>query len=174
MKLNIVFTAILIISAPLFTGCASQMTTQQLYAMKEPVGGSQARLRVIADSGVVAIPERDCLDWGAEGSGTVYANGILGSKGFQGRSLGMPNPPNSDLSSMGEMYIAADKPITLHYLYSGSYSCIISVSFTPKAEKDYEATMKYDSKLNTCYALVSSLGVTREPVQAKRAERCKS
>lgn len=174
MKLSFIFTAMIISSAPLFTGCASQMTTQQLYAMKEPVGGSQSRLRVIADSGVVAIPERDCLDWSAEGSGTAYANGMLGSKGFQGRSLGMPNPPSSDLSSMGEMYIAADKPITLHYLYNGSYRCIISVSFTPKAEKDYEAMMKYDSKLNTCYALVSTLGLTREPVQVTRAERCKN
>lgn len=174
MKLNVIFAASLILITPLFTGCASQMTTQQLYAMKEPAGGAQARLRVMSDSGVVAIPGRDCLDWSAEGSGTVYADTLLGSKGFLGRSLAMPNPPSADLSTMGEMYIAADKPITLHYLYSGSYRCIISVSFTPKAEKDYEATMKYDSKLNTCYALVSTLGLTREPVQLARAESCKN
>lgn len=165
--------SLLILSAIAFSGCSSIITTQQFKPMVEPAEGSRARLRIISDSAVLAIPERDCLDWGAEGSGTAYANQGLGSKGFKGRSLGMPDPQSLDLSTMGEMYIAADKPITLHYIYGVNPSCANSIWFIPQDGKDYEVTMKVDLKSNTCFAVIFVLGQIRVPVKVNRVQVCK-
>lgn len=172
MKFKIMYITF-ILSTIIVSGCSSMITTQQFKPMVEPEDGSRVRLRIISDSAVLAIPERDCLDWGAQGSGTAFATGGLGSKGYQGRSLGMPDPQTSASSTMGEMYIAADKPITLHYIYGANPSCTNPVWFIPKEGKDYEAIMKFDANTRTCYAIITTLGQVRESVKVNHAQVCK-
>lgn len=173
MKSNIMI-AILILSSSLVTGC-SEITTQ-LKPMEEPIGGSRSRLRVISDTFVKAVPERDCIDWSSHGAGTVFG-GMAGSNGFRGRSLGMPNPPSTDLSTIAELYITADKPITLFYNYGGGvqggYHCSFAVSFKPNIGKDYEAKFQFDEKSRQCFVIVRTLGQIQETVQVTSAQQCK-
>jgi hypothetical protein len=89
--------------------------TTEFKIFKEPVNGDRARVRVVGKEdylgGVWAFPGKDHLDWSTPGAGTVFGMSIITSKGFLGRSLGMP--PSLSKGPMAEFYVKAGEPITL-------------------------------------------------------------
>ncbi|NUU00760.1 hypothetical protein [Herbaspirillum robiniae] len=162
--------------ALLLSGCADLGT--QFKAADEPKDGARARLRVVANMLVKAVPEKACIDWSAPGAGTVFG-GIFGSSGYRGRSLNMPGAPR-DGKSAGELYVTADKPFTLVLLttpegvaYNGRlYQCSVSGSFVPEENKDYEASIFIEPAQKSCSIKVVELGSPSVPVPVKNAERC--
>ncbi|MCL2076569.1 MAG: hypothetical protein FWH15_09090 [Betaproteobacteria bacterium] len=156
----------------LLAGCASIGT--QFKAFEEATDGDRARVRVIGNALVKAVPNKSCADWSAPGAGTVLG-GIVGSSGFSGRSLGMPpshNMPKVDKTefsswfyvavgetvehvslslhatkvNLAEFYVEAGKPVTLTLMTTpeSNRQCNLSLTFVPDKDKDYEATMLVD------------------------------
>ncbi|GAB2877195.1 hypothetical protein GCM10027046_01280 [Uliginosibacterium flavum] len=135
----------------------------------------RAKLRVLANSWVKGIPNRDCVDRSAPGAGTVYG-GLLGSDGYKGRSLDMPFRPTSvNASNIAEMYVAADKPIALSLVVAdGAYViCILSGSFVPEKDKNYEARLFWDWSQKKCTFNLDELGDLKIPVKISKADSCK-
>jgi hypothetical protein len=160
----------LLCSAIVF-GCSSLST--QFKTADEPSDGSRARVRVVANTLVKAVPGKDCIDWEAPGAGTVFG-GIVGSKGYRGRSLDIPPstiPPGADTA---EMYIAADRPFTLALLTppDSRVQCSIAVWFTPEANGDYQATLLADARTKKCSARVDSLSKPGTFIKAGQAAAC--
>ncbi len=128
------------------TGCgAVGIAKTQFRAVDEPTDGERARVRVIANSPVKAMPNRDCIDWDAPGAGTAVAMGLLGlgSRGYLGRLIGMPNGEQYQRGSTAEFYVAAGQPYTLVSITAPESltQCSVGVSFVPNANTDYEATL---------------------------------
>ena len=165
--------AIFLSQLALLVGCGA-LTAQFKQAEEAKENQPRAKLRIIANSFVKAIPNKDCIDWEAPGSGTVFG-GIVGSSGYRGRSLDMPLPPSSvNPAGMGEMYVAANKPITLVFETGpdSSYFCSVSGSFTPEKEKNYEATLVLDIPKNKCFFRLNELQETRIPIKISEAKSC--
>ncbi|HXU93353.1 MAG TPA: hypothetical protein VFP33_06825 [Gallionella sp.] len=153
-------------------GCADIST--QFKQVSEPQEGvPRARLRILANSLVKAVPEKDCIDWSAPGAGTIFG-GIVGSSGYRGRSIGMPFKP-ANTSDFGEMYIAAGKPITLVFLTTpeNRYSCSVAGTFVPEKDKDYGAELWLNPSERQCVFRLSQLGETPLPVKVISASACK-
>ena len=128
-------------------GCASIAT--QFVKMAEPDDGPRARLRITANMLIKGVPNTDCLTlsaWGKPGAGSIFG-GIVGSKGYRGRSLGMPNPEKIDLEDSGELYVTANQPIAIALVPTPETAlrCSISGSFVPEDGKDYQIDLKTDS-----------------------------
>ncbi|NMM11690.1 MAG: hypothetical protein HHJ16_15655 [Polaromonas sp.] len=176
LKINIPKLFVLLSCVILF-GCA-QLSTQFKTA-EEPVGGERARLRIIANSLVKAVPNKSCIDWSAPGAGTVFG-GIVGSSGYRRRTLDMP-APSSNHEDMGEMYVTAGQPFTLVFMttpegivYKGyKYNCSISGSFIPENKKNYEAKLKLDPTLKICSFELIEIGEINKPIQINQASNCK-
>jgi hypothetical protein len=157
-------------------GCSSLST--QFKAAAEPAEGDRARLRVIANVLVKAVPNKSCIDWDSPGAGTVFG-GIFGSSGYRGRTLNIP-ALNANKNDMGEMYVSADKPITLVMMttpegvgYKGRlYSCSVSGSFIPQKDRDYEAKLLIDPQKDRCSIEVMEIGAVNVPVIVHQAEMC--
>jgi hypothetical protein len=157
----------------LFSGCGHLST--QFKPMSEPQEGvPRARLRVLANALVKAVPERDCIDWRTPGAGTVFG-GIVGSSGYRGKSLDMPFKPRASASDYGEMYIAAGKPITLVFLTTpeSNYRCSVAGTFVPEKDKDYEARLWLNSSVGQCVIDIGQLGETPLPINVKAASTCR-
>ncbi|UXZ21107.1 hypothetical protein KZH41_21810 [Pseudomonas sp. YeP6b] len=124
----------------LLTGCGQVANIRSLstgYA--PPQSGETARVRLITDGLVRAVPGRDCLDWNVLGAG-VMASTKSGFPDHNGESLGMPGPIytwNGAVTT--ELVVPANKPIALHYLGQLQYSrqCFSSMSFVPRPGVDY-------------------------------------
>lgn len=171
MKKLLSLAAILALSA-----CGSIGT--QFTKMSEPTDGERARVRVVANMLVRGVPEKACLNWKQDGAGTVFG-GIVGSSGYRGRSLKMPNPNNFKGRSMGEMYVRAGKPVTyaLSNTPESRMRCNIAVTFTPEANHDYELTMNtnrsgaFESRCSAQVTDITNGGST--PVPLQRASACR-
>lgn len=135
----------------LLSGCAGIET--QFTKMSEPQSGERARIRVTANMLVKGIPNSACVDWSKAGAGTIFG-GIVGSSGYRGRSLGMPNPENVSSRNSGEFYAVANQPISLVLLNTpdSRMRCSISGNFTPLAGKDYQVDLA-TSKVNRIKSL---------------------
>jgi hypothetical protein len=147
------FFLISLAAAFLLNGCASMKFTQ-FYKYEEPVSGEKAKLRVIADSFAYGYPNSACADKTVPGFGHIIGGtgvtNFLTTKGYNGRSLNMPESnnldeyrvnasklfPHGDVPKDGgnraEVYIAANKPFTV------SADCGTAATFTPKPNKNYE------------------------------------
>ena len=140
----------------------------------EAQDGPRARLRVLEASAFIdGIPGKSCVDWDTPGAGTVVG-GLFGSRGYRGRSLGIPGGP-ADKDAAAGLAVAANVPYTL-VLSTGpesSVSCRVAGSFVPEADKDYEARMRLDLRNKVCSMQVVELGALPRPVPVQRAERCK-
>lgn len=172
MSTNLIRTAVLfgILGC---AGCAEIGSQFSLAA--EPATDPRARLRIVANSWVKAIPNRDCIDWESPGAGTAFG-GIAGSSGYRGRSLDMPDGAHLDRNYVGEMYVAADKPITLVFStgIESRYRCMISATFVPEARKDYEAVLALAPAELQCRITVTSIvGNAREFIPLTSPRRCK-
>ncbi|MCE5978302.1 hypothetical protein [Pseudomonas sp. JR33AA] len=110
-----------------------------------PSGGDTARLRVIADGMVRAVPEKDCVDWYSPGAGVI----AVPTKGFadrNGETLGMPAGVSAQAGdAVSEVLVPAGKPFTLHFLdggrsagYDTVQNCLGMFSFVPQKGADYE------------------------------------
>ena len=156
-------------------GCASIGT--QFTKMAEPESGSRARVRIAANMLVRGMPESACVDWRKPGAGTVFG-GIVGSSGYRGRSLDMPNPNGKAGHGSGEMYVRGGAPVT--YVLSNTPEsimlCDIAVTFTPQENRDYELSMQTGVQGTTrsvCTAQVMDItGGGNVPVEIAEAAVC--
>ncbi|KAF2410795.1 hypothetical protein ACMSI6_12605 [Pseudomonas antarctica] len=124
----------------LLTGCGQVANIRSLStAYAPPQSGETARVRLITDGLVRAVPGRDCLDWKVPGAG-VMASTKAGFADRNGESLGMPGPIYTwDGAVTTELVVPANKPIALHYLGQLQYSrqCFSSMTFVPRPGADY-------------------------------------
>jgi len=157
------------------SGCAGLFL--QFRALTEPPEAvERARLRVVANVPVRAYPDSSCIAPFADNAGMVFGPGGLGSKGFRGRSLDMPGSTSKFRlkdHDVGELYVAADEPLTLHLFFDGPgthATCQVAVTFVPQANQDYEATLLLYR--NRCEASVTSLSQPDQKVDTRQAERC--
>lgn len=153
-------------AALLLTGCGN-LANVRAYSTPyaEPQGGDTARLRVISNGMVRAVPGRDCIDWRSPGAGVM----VVQQSGFANRNgqvLGMPpSAVAAQLQGAGmarsELKIPAGKPTAFNFQSQGSvsggysYSCQKSFRFTPQAGKDYQMIMLESGQ---CQLSVQELG----------------
>lgn len=114
----------------------------QFKSLQEPEDGDRARVRVSANMLVRATPGSRCMDWQKESTGTVLG-GIVGSKGYRDRVLGIPDPKNGKRFDFAEFYVRADEPITfmLTNTPESRMRCSIAATFVPEKDRDYEITL---------------------------------
>ena len=151
------------------SACSSLST--QFTKAEEPKDGQKARLRIVANMLVKAVPNKSCIDWSAPGAGTVFG-GIVGSSGYRGNKIGIPGAEKYKKSS-GEMYIAANQPFTLVLLSTpdSRYRCSVAGSFVPEANKDYEASVSINSRV--CEIRIIGLSDGNKPVDVQKANECR-
>lgn len=121
-------------------GCGQVYNVRSLStAYVAPSSGETARLRVVSDGMVRAVPGRACLDWNVPGAGVMVST----KPGFADRNGESLNMPGGTLSVGGgvssELLIPANTPIAFHYLGQLEYSrqCFNSMTFVPKPGQDY-------------------------------------
>jgi hypothetical protein len=139
-----------------------------------PTSGDTARLRVIADGMVRAVPGKDCVDWYSPGAGVI----AVPKEGFaerNGETLGMPaSAPVMQGDAVSEVLVPAGKPFTLHFLdggrssYNSVTNCLGMFYFVPQKGADYEVVVRGYS---ACGVKLRQLGV-EQPVQTTKAEYC--
>ncbi|MFF5864240.1 hypothetical protein [Pseudomonas sp. NPDC012596] len=140
-----------------------------------PVAGDTARLRVVANGMVRAVPEKDCVDWYSPGAGVI----AVPTEGFadrNGESLGMPASAAVQAGdAVSEVLVPAGKPFTLHFLdrgqsagYDRVQNCLGMFSFVPEKGADYEFVVHGYS---ACDGSLKRLGDTRE-VPKRKADYC--
>jgi len=148
----------------------------------------RARVRVMANNFVTAIPNSSCIDLSIPESGTIFG-GIVGSSGYRGRSLDMPpGMSNAYTDGQGEFYVAANEPLTLNFFPTPEVrnACNIALSFVPEKDQDYEAVLflrrealgpvpflSFPGGGTMCYASVISLTQPDKPVAFTRATGCR-
>jgi hypothetical protein len=138
-----------LLSTALLAGCGNIQTVKSFStAYQEPSSGERARVRIVSDGMVRAVPKSACVDWRIPNAGVMVSS----KKGFadqSNRSLNIPGEP-VELGSEGstvtsEFYVPANAPLTLAYLSNGHTSngkqvqCRVNKTFTPQVDKDYEA-----------------------------------
>jgi len=146
MRLLPVILAVLLLS---LGGCGQVANVRSLSTgYVPPQGGETARIRLLTDGLVRAVPERDCLDWNVPGAG-VMASAKPGFPDHNGENLGIPGPIFSWAGAVSsELVVPANKPIAFHYLGRLQYSrqCAKTMTFVPRPGVDYlvQATMSAD------------------------------
>ncbi|MEE8876705.1 hypothetical protein [Pseudomonas helleri] len=146
MRLLPVILAVLLLS---LGGCGQVANVRSLSTgYVPPQGGETARIRLLTDGLVRAVPERDCLDWNVPGAG-VMASTKPGFPDHNGENLGIPGPIFSWAGAVSsELVVPANKPIAFHYLGRLQYSrqCAKTMTFVPRPGVDYmvQATMSAD------------------------------
>nr|WP_314384313.1 hypothetical protein [uncultured Cardiobacterium sp.] len=124
----------------LLTACtAINSIGTQFKPMVEPQDGDRARVRISANMLVRGSPNTSCMDWNSEQTGTILG-GIVGSKGFRDRNLGIPDPNHSKVRDYAEFYVRAGEPFTLMLTNTpeSRMSCGVGATFIPDKDHDYE------------------------------------
>lgn len=125
----------------LLGGCGQIATVHSLStAYTSPSAGETARLRVVSDGMVRAVPGRDCLDWNTPGAG-VMVSARPGFADRNGEQLGMTGPVYSWAGAVSsELVIAANTPIAFHYLgqTTPDRQCFNTLTFVPRPGVDYQ------------------------------------
>ncbi|WP_050809165.1 hypothetical protein [Cardiobacterium valvarum] len=124
----------------LLTACtAIHSIGTQFKPMVEPQDGDRARVRVSANMLVRGSPNTSCMDWNSEQTGTILG-GIVGSKGFRDRSLGIPDPNHSKARDYAEFYVRTGEPFTLMLTNTpeSRMTCSVGATFIPDKDHDYE------------------------------------
>ena len=146
MRLLPVILAVLLLS---LGGCGQVANVRSLSTgYVPPQDGETARIRLLTDGLVRAVPVRDCLDWNVPGAG-VMASTKPGFPDHNGENLGIPGPIFSWAGAVSsELVVPANKPIAFHYLGRLQYSrqCAKTMTFVPRPGADYmvQATMSAD------------------------------
>lgn len=161
--------------AALLTGCGNIAAVKSFNTpFASPSSGDTARLRVMANGMVRAVPEKDCVDWYSPGAGVI----VSPKKGFADRNnenLGMPAGAEA-FGVVSEVLIPAGKPFTLSFLDGGSggygytRNCVGMFHFVPQKGGDYELVAKGYS---ACGVELKRLdGAAPAPVKPTKAEYC--
>ncbi|WP_225923608.1 MULTISPECIES: hypothetical protein [Pseudomonas] len=128
----------------LLSGCGALSDVRSFSTpYSTPDGAETARLRVISDGMVRAVPKSDCVDFRLPGAGVMVALRD-GYANRNGENLGMPAIGKSSPSTvMTELRVPAGKPIAFHYIGAQCYNMF---SFIPEAGMDYqlEAAGRYE------------------------------
>lgn len=146
MRLLPVIPAVLLLA---LGGCGQVANIRSLSTgYVPPQGGETARIRLLTDGLVRAVPGRDCLDWNVPGAG-VMASAKPGFPDHNGENLGIPGPIFSWAGAVSsELVVPANKPIAFHYLGRLQYArqCAKTMTFVPRPGADYmvQATMSAD------------------------------
>jgi hypothetical protein len=149
---------------------------------EQPAAGERARIRVVSDGMVRAVPASACEDWRLPGAGVM----VVPTKGFanmNGRKLDMPNgllvkAASSAPTAMSELYVPAGVPLTLDYLSQGNtrHRCSVKKTFVPESGADYEAVfVEYGDKcLIGVNKLLPSGGIdTQSALDVSDAKLCR-
>lgn len=169
--MNIKLTLISLLTLVL-AGCAA--LSMQFKLFSEPKENEpQARLRVLANGFVKAIPNKSCIDWDAPGAGTVFG-GIVGSSGFKGRSIGMDNPRGYRAERAAELYVAAGKPLVLAFStgQENMYVCQVAGTFVPEENKEYEAELILSESNRKCQFTLREIGEKERSIRVEYAGTC--
>ncbi|MDE1168966.1 MAG: hypothetical protein PW845_27180 [Pseudomonas sp.] len=167
-------------AALLLAGCGN-LANVRAYSTPygEPQSGDTARLRVITNGMLRAVPGRDCIDWRSPGAGVMAVT----QSGFANRNnqvLGMP-PGTIEVHAQGdsvartELKIPAGKPTAFNFQSEGSvsggyrYSCQQSFRFTPEAGKDYQLIVLEGGQ---CQLNLQTLGGGESQVALQKASLC--
>ncbi len=154
------------VGAVLLAGCGNIQTVKSFSTTyKEPDGGERARVRVVSDGMVRAVPRSSCVDWRLPDAGVMVAS-IKGFADQNNRSLGMPDAPLHVVPKeiptvVAEFYVPANQPLTLVYLSNGHisggkrYQCSVNKTVTLQADTDYEAS--FISTRDKCLSVVTRL-----------------
>ena len=186
-----------VVGAVLLAGCGNLQTVKSFSTpYKEPEGGERARIRVVSDGMVRAVPQSACVNWRLPNAGVMVAD-IKGFADQNNKSLGMPAntaavPRHDAPTVVGEFYVPANQPLALAYLSNGGrikfgahYQCKVNKTFVPQAGKDYEARFIHVlersllSAKESCVAVVTELvsegveGLSPEPVELRDARLCR-
>jgi hypothetical protein len=153
------YSGVLLIVA-LLAGCGNIANVRSFSTpYVPPTTGETAKIRVISNGMLRAVPNSTCIDWRLPGAGVM----VVPQKGFanlNNQDLGMQQSAASKilLARAGvvssELYVAAGKPIVLHFMGTGSTrisgsgasmttirnACNKGVSFVPEAGKEYDAS----------------------------------
>lgn len=159
------------------TGCAS-LGTQFKKAAEADETQARTRLRILAEqqSTIKAVPEMECLDWSSPKAGVVLGGGFS-SGGYNDVDIDMPYAENRKDMYWAELYVAANKPISISYVGSGyrnkQYRCDLSITFVPKDNHDYELRARLiDVGRVSCTMNVVDL-TSSERVDFSRTTQCK-
>ena len=162
--------------AALLAGCGNIAAVKSFNTpYGSPTTGDTARLRVIADGMVRAVPGLDCVDWYSPGAGVI----VVPQEGFADRNdekLGMPTGASVPRgNAVSEVLVPAGKPFTLHFLdggrsssYNSVENCLGMFNFVPQKGVDYELKVQ---GYGTCNVKLERLGSTEE-VKVAKAEYC--
>lgn len=175
-----------LLSAALLAGCGNIQTVKSFStAYQEPSSGERARIRIVSDGMVRAVPNSACVDWRVPNAGVMVSS----KKGFadqNNRSLNMPGEPlalgGEGSTVVSEFYVPANEPLTLAYLSNGhtnngkQVQCRVNKTFTPQSGKDYEArfvvlksqeekafSLFNTSANNNCLSLITTLTADGKP-----------
>nr|WP_280639909.1 hypothetical protein [Pseudomonas sp. RGM2987] len=135
-----------------------------------PDDGATARLRVVSDGMVRAVPKSDCLDFRLPGAGVMVAY----RDGYANRnaeSLGIPpldEPPPTTVAT--ELRVPAGQPIAFHYIGARCYNMF---SFVPKAGADYQLDAVGLYKCGVTLMELLAGGKTFSPSPLKESKLCR-
>ncbi|MGE3349017.1 MAG: hypothetical protein AB7I35_16430 [Ramlibacter sp.] len=147
---------------------------------QEPAQGARARIRVLSDGMVRAVPNSACVDWRLEGAG-VMASPTKGFANMNNRKLGMPQSAAQTLVAQShfastELYVPAGRPLVLDYLSqgNGSYQCFVRRTFVPAEGRDYEAVFWQEGSVCRFRVGTISEAATPEAVALAPAGLCRA
>ena len=160
-------------------GCGNIQTVRSfMTAYGEPTEGERARIRVITNGMLRAVPNSACVDWRLPGAGVM----VTPDKGFaqlNNHVLGLPPGRVTQDAireyglAVSELYVAAGKPITFFYLLNerrsdGTPECAMGRSFVPEAGVDYELVS--DRAFGACVLEVRAIGKQGVPGESVSVE----
>lgn len=149
----------LLLGTALLAGCGNIANVRSFStAYSEPASGPMAKIRIISNGMVRAVPNSQCIDWRLPGAGVMVVNKTGFAKVTQ-QDLGMQKTDMTRAAlqrprvASTELAIQAGKPIVLHFMGMGTTSmsgaganftttrvaCNKAYSFVPEAGKEYEA-----------------------------------
>lgn len=120
----------------LLNGCGALTDVRSFSTpYSSPTSGDTARVRVISDGMVRAVPKSDCINFRLPGAGVMVAQRD-GYADRNGEKLGM-QPTAVQLASTveSELLVPAGQPIAFHYIGNRCYNMF---TFVPVAGADYE------------------------------------
>ncbi len=163
----------------LLSGCANMSEPVSLgRSYTEPQSGDTAALRVSTNGTVRLIPDRDCNDWAAPGSGVVVSTehyvGL--NPTLNGKTLGGVAGSAPAGMASAEVKAAVGKSLTVVFsneIGDGDmrYICEpFSITFVPQAGQQYQVI---GQQRGDCYISVQSLIDPDLRVPTRRAENCR-
>jgi len=165
------------------SGCTSSEMIFLRTFSEPPETVDRARVRVISNARVLAVPNTRCYDPSLPGAGTILGgdngsfinNRLVFSRGFIGRSLDIPGGRFNIAKGMdvAEFYATANQPLTLTVLSTNTNiaRCSMAVTFMPEKDQDYETILYVEPA--GCHGLLASLSQPEQKItNVSRVSTC--